>query len=83
MSKYPFSQLIREILLQVQGLLPKPYKYTARKLNAVIEQNFLTEGGATLADFVVTPSRSRVYSFEGKSRNQLQGRRLQLRKEGI
>lgn len=46
MSKYPFSQLIREILSQVRGLLLKPYKHTARKLNAEIEQNFLTPWAA-------------------------------------
>lgn len=43
------------------------------------EQNFITRREARhLADFFVTPSRSRVYSFEGKPRNQTQGRSLQL-----
>lgn len=84
MSKYPFSKLIREILAQVQGLLTKPYKHTASKLNEVIEQNFLTLREAQpLADFVVALAQNRVYSFAHASRNQAQGRCLQLGKEGI
>lgn len=69
-----------EILSKIQGLFPQPYNNTARKRNAVVLQNFITEGGVTLADFFVALPRRRVYAFSRASRNQLQGRSLKLGK---
>jgi len=83
MSKYPFSQLIRETTSQAQGLLTNRIGYTVRKYNAEIVRSFLTEGGTTLADFFVSSPRSAVHSFVNKPRNQAQSRCLQLRKEGV
>ena len=51
---------------------------TPRMSNEGSKQNFITEGAATLADFVVSLARNMVYSFARKPINQTQGRRLQL-----
>ena len=83
MSGYPFSQLIREIFIQVQGWLAKPYIHMASRLNAEIDKNFLTRmGGATIDNFFVAPLQRRVYAFILASRNLGYSRSLQLGKEG-
>ena len=42
------------------------------------EHNLITEGGVTLADFLVTLAHQAMPAFARKSRNQTQGRSLQL-----
>ncbi len=84
MSKHPFPQLIREILIQAQGLFAPQYRHTASKFNAEIDQNFLTRpGGETIADFFVAPPRSVLHSFVVASRNLGHRRGLQFGKEGV
>lgn len=84
MSKYPFSQLIREIFTQARGLFTQLYKHIASKLNEGIDKNFLTHpGGATMSDFFVAPPWRRVYACVVASRNPGHSRGLQLGKEGI
>jgi len=46
-------------------------------------QNLITEGAATLADFVVMLAHQAMPASARKPRNQTQGRLLQLKKEGI
>ena len=52
--------------------------FTANPSNKADGQNLITEGGATLADFVVALVRNGVHTFTHAPRNQTQGRRLQL-----
>ncbi len=54
--------------------------FTANPSNKAAEQNLITGGGATLADFVVALAQDMVYPFAHASRNQTQGRRFQLMK---
>ncbi len=54
--------------------------FTANPSNKADGQNLITEGGATLADFVVALAQDTVYPFAHAPRNQAQGRRLQLNK---
>ena len=84
MNKYPFSQLIREIFVNIPGVRARAYKHTPSEHNAGDFKNFLTFGGATLANFFVNPPQgSNKYAFVVAPRNQAQNHFLQLRKEGI
>ncbi len=84
MSKFPFSQLIREIFIQAQGLFTPRHEHAASKFNAELDQNFLTlPGGPTIADFFVASPWSVIHTFVVASRNLGYSRGLQLRKEGI
>ena len=53
---------------------------TASLSNKGSEQNLITEGAATLADFVVMLAHQAMPAFTRKPRNQTQGRLLQLNK---
>ena len=83
--KYPFSQLIREISLNLQGLRASLYSHTASEHNAVQAENFRTQGGAGLFDFIGAPQKRAFvkHAVVVAPRNINQTDLLQLRKEGI
>ena len=82
--KYPFSQLIREILPNLQEASAPVYNHTPSAIDVAKSENFRTQGGVTLADFFVNPPRRVLeHAFVLAPRNQTQSRFLQLRKEGI
>jgi hypothetical protein len=84
MILYPFSQLIREIFENIPGVRARVYKHTPSEQNTGDSKNFLTAGGAILANFFVAPPRgSSKYAFVVAPRNSIQNRSLQLRKKGI
>lgn len=74
-----FPQIDNQILSQYRGLRAPAYTYTPSPRNKGSEQNLITrKGGATLTDFVVALAQDMIYPFAHASRNQTQGRRLQL-----
>ena len=83
MSKYPFSTIDNRNFVSMPRREGVAVDSTANLNNKGSEQNFITEGGAALADFVVALTQNRVYTFAHAPRNQAQGRCLQLGKEGI
>lgn len=83
MSNYPFSQLMRENLMQPHDASLKVSVMTPKVSNTADAQIFRTSGGATLSDLFVAPSRrsqATNVSVASRARNKVATR--QLRKEG-
>ena len=84
MSKYYFPQIDNLNFASMPRREGAGVYHTPSLSNKGSEQNLITRtGGATLADFVVAILRRRVYAFSQASRNQLQGRSLQLVESSI
>ena len=82
MSKYPFSQLIRNSCTSALGASVKLYRYTANVSNDAMATAVRTFGAPILAVAGVAPQGGMVYTPFVASWHQPNGRQLQLRKGG-
>ncbi len=83
MSEYPFSTIDNRNFVSLPRREGVAVDSTANTSNAVDEQNFITEGGATLADFVVAIAHQAMPAFTRAPRNQTQGCRFQLERRAF